>query len=120
MADDDRIERSELEEMFATIRETTDWPIDGDMLWGYFFSDTDRRRLEHAARELEGLGYRIVGIEGPSTDEDERERLYLHVERIETHTPETLDRRNSELYAFAKRAGLATYDGMDVGRVDWT
>jgi regulator of RNase E activity RraB len=120
MSDEDCIEKSELDEMFASIRATTDWPIDGDMLWTYFFADTDREKLERASRELEKSGYRVVGIEAPTDDDDDRETLYLQVERIETHTPETLDRRNTELYALARAFGLATYDGVEVGLVQWS
>jgi hypothetical protein len=113
----DRIEKSVLEEMFAEIRASTSWPIDGDMLWGFFFTDTDRAKLERAGQDLERLGYRTVGILAPSADDDDRETLYLHVERIETHTVETLHQRNTELYELAPTLGLSAYDGMDVGLV---
>ena len=39
----------------------------------------------------------------------------LHVERVETHSPESLFARNEELYGLADRLGLESYDGMDVG-----
>jgi hypothetical protein len=117
MESEDRIEKSVLEEMFTNIRTTTSWPIDGDMLWGYFFTDADQERLERAGRELESRGYRYVGILGPDEDDDDQDTLYLHVERIETHTVETLHVRNTELYELAATLGLASYDGMDVGLV---
>ena len=118
--DDSRIPRSTIDEMFAKIRAQTDWPIDSDMLWGYFFTDTDRAKLERAGRALEEAGYRFVGILAPDPDDDDQETLYLHVERIETHTAESLHARNTELYALAGALGLATYDGMDVGPVQWS
>ena len=112
-----RIDRSELEELFANVREKTTWPIDGDMVWGYFFADTDRDKLERCARELEALGYRVVGVFSPDPDDDDQETMFLHVERVETHTVETLHRRNMELYELAEKLGLEAYDGMDVGPV---
>jgi len=115
MDDGHRIDRAALEELFANIRAKTSWPIDGDMLWGYFFADTDRDKLERCGRELEALGYRFVGVQKPEDDDDET--LFLRVERIETHTVDTLEERNMELYALADRLGLQTYDGMDVNPV---
>ena len=112
-----RIEKKLLEEMFEDIRAKTKWPIDGDMLWGYFFTDTDRAKLSAAAAELSQRGYRLVDIHEPTAEDDDQELLWLHVERVETHSPETLHRRNDELYRFADKMGLRSYDGMDVGPV---
>lgn len=113
----ERIDRSVLEEMFADIRANTTWPIDGEMVWGYFFTDKDEAKLERAAQELEARGYRYVGILRPDADDGEQDTFYLHVERIESHTVDTLHRRNMELYELAESLGLETYDGMDVGPV---
>lgn len=33
-----------INEMFANIRENTDWDLNGPMLWGYFFVNTTRSR----------------------------------------------------------------------------
>ncbi len=110
-----RIEKSALEEMFANIRSKTQWPIDADMLWGYFFTHGDREKLLKAAEELRKRGYTVVGVREPSPDDDDQRRLWLHVERVETHTVDTLDRRNQDLYQLAADLGLDSYDGMDVG-----
>ena len=118
MKEEERIDRAVLEEMFANIRASTTWPIDGDMVWGYFFTDKDLAKLERAGQELESRGYRYVGILRPDVDDEDQETLYLHVERIETHTVDTLHQRNTELYELAASLGLETYDGMDVGPVE--
>jgi hypothetical protein len=99
--------------MFANMRAKAPWNVDGPLLWGYFFFDPSREKLERAAAELQGAGYRVVGIEPVQS----KQTLRLHVERVETHTPATLDARNQELYALADRLSLASYDGMDVGPV---
>jgi hypothetical protein len=106
-----RIQLAQLEAMFASMRASTPWNVDGPLLWGYFFYDPSRAKLEEAARELQSAGYRVVGIEQFKNDQ----RLRLHVERVEAHTPASLDARNQELYAFAERFRLDLYDGMDVG-----
>jgi len=106
-----RIQLAQLEAMFASMRTSTPWNVDGPLLWGYFFYDPSRAKLEQAAKELQSAGYRLVGIEQFQNDQ----RLRLHVERVEAHTPASLNARNQELYALAERLGLDLYDGMDVG-----
>ena len=106
-----RIQLAQLEAMFASMRTSTPWNVDGPLLWGYFFFDPSRAKLEQAAKELQSAGYRLVAIEQFQNDP----RLRLHVERVEAHTPASLDARNQELYALAERLGLDLYDGMDVG-----
>ena len=106
-----RIQLAQLEAMFASMRTSTPWNVDGPLLWGYFFFDPSRAKLEQAANELQTAGYRVVGIEQFQQDQ----RLRLHVERVEAHTPASLHARNQELYSLAERFGIDLYDGMDVG-----
>jgi hypothetical protein len=100
-----------LEAMFADMRARAPWNVDGPLPWGYFFLDPDARKLERAAAELTQHGYRIVGVQRLVDAQLAR----LHVERVETHTPASLDARNQELGALARRHAIASYDGMDVG-----
>ncbi len=109
------IPKSELIEMFDAIAEQTDWDMKSEMLWGYFFTDDNVEKLEACSERLTELGYHVVEIaEGDEVDDP----WTLHVEKIEVHSPETLDRRNQELAALAEEMGLSSYDGMDVGPVD--
>ena len=103
----------QMEDMFANMRTKTKWDIDGDMLWGYFFTDRDPKKLERAAEPLVRGGYRLVSI----YQTDDKSTYFLHVERIEKHTPQTLQSRNLELYRLAEEFALDSYDGMDVGPV---
>ena len=102
----------QLQEMFGNIRRTTKWDVDGPMLWGYFFMHSAAEPLQMTSDFLEASGYRVVGLNenGPGL-------FVLHVERVETHSAETLFARNAELYKVADRFGLDSYDGMDVGPV---
>src|SRR5262245_4438604 len=112
-----RIPKWQLQEMFDDIAAKTDWDLDDEMVWGYFFTNSDRIDLELAATKLESEGYRYVDLYQPEDGEDMP--LYiLHVERIETHDVDSLYERNTELEAFATENGLDTYDGMDVGPLE--
>jgi hypothetical protein len=105
------IELEKLEQMFANIRAKTSWNIDGPMLWGYFFTDPSEEKLQNAAVHLKSQGYRFVGTH----ETDDGNTRFLHVERIEVQSPQTLFARNEQLYELADRFGLESYDGMDVG-----
>lgn len=107
------IQLEQLEEMFAGMREQTDWDVDGELRWGYFFFDEDPLKLEKLGETLVAEGYDLVRLE---QSEDKRS-FVLHVELIEAHTPQTLDARNRELEQRAHDHGVADYDGMDVGPV---
>ena len=109
------IPKSELIEMFEAIAEQTDWDMTTEMVWGYSFSDDDPEKLEACADRLAGKGYQFVEIsEGDEPDDP----WTLLVEKIEVHSPDTLDQRNHELAAIAQEMGLSSYDGMDVGPID--
>lgn len=101
------------EEMFANMRAQTKWDVDGELLWGYFFTDPDTKKLERAAQRLTASGYRFVSI----YPTDDKSTHVLHVERVEKHTPQTLHVRNGEFESLAAEFGLESYDGMDVGPV---
>ena len=111
------IPRERLIEMFANMRANTDWDIEGDLLWGYFFTHRDQGALQRAREALQSRGYRFVEIFAPELDPGETSYFFLHVERVEHHTVDTLFQRNAGLNAFAAEFGLDSYDGMDVGRV---
>jgi hypothetical protein len=109
---------NQLEEMFSNVRENTDWDTSSDMLWGYFFTHSEPKMLEKAKIALIGQGFSFVDIFLSDKDEpNEPDKYWLHVERIETHSPITLDATNDKLYIFAASFGLDSYDGMDIGPV---
>ncbi len=110
----DIISLEQLQKLFADLRSETDWDIDGEMLWGYYFLDQDRDKLTEAGAVLGRQGYDVAGV----YENDEEPGYILHVQRVEVHTPESLHARNAELAAFAQAQGLASYDGMDVSPYD--
>jgi len=107
------ITRETIEGMFSNIRAKGQWKIDGDMLWGYFFINSTKEPLENAAKKLEEKGYRVVDVQPV----EKTKTWMLHVEKVETHTVDSLYQRDLELYQFAEDMKLDSYDGMDVGPV---
>ena len=104
---------SMLKQMFRNMRVKSGWDTSGDLLWGYFFTDPSPEKLHPVAQYLENDGYRVVKV----YPTDDGSTTFLPVEKVEHHTPASLHQRNRELRAVAKRFGLASYDGMDVGPV---
>ncbi|WP_439887819.1 ribonuclease E inhibitor RraB [Pseudomonas sp. MBLB4123] len=117
-AGSEMITKDSLVEMFENISNNTEWDLSSPLLWGYFFTSSKIENLHKSASDLEADGYRFVKIFLSGKDNpDEPDLWWLHVEKIETHTPDSLFDRNKELYQFASEHHLDSYDGMDVGPV---
>lgn len=112
----------QLEEFFESTRQTYEsggaaWSIDDECRWSYFFVDADREKLMPVAAHLARLGYEFIGTLDPEPD-DENPVFYLRMDRIERHSPVSLNDLNRELYVIAERFGVGSYDGIDVGALD--
>ncbi|ENV34978.1 ribonuclease E inhibitor RraB [Acinetobacter gerneri] len=104
--------------MFNNIKKNTDWDMSKPMLWGYFFTDNHKEKLEDLAQILKKNGYDIVDIYLSDKDTpNEPDLWWLHVEKVEIHTPKSLYNRNIYLYQLAENNNIESYDGMDVGLV---
>jgi len=115
---DSQMDITAINEMFANIRENTDWDLNGPMLWGYFFVNTTPEPLHGLGDTLVERGYTLVEVFEPDLEEGEAPYHVLHVERVEIHDEASLDRRNQEFAALAAEKGVEDYDGMDVGPVE--
>nr|WP_255548365.1 ribonuclease E inhibitor RraB [Luteibacter sp. dw_328] len=105
--------------MFEQIADNTDWDLSAPLIWGFFFTDASAEKLRAVVPALEQDGYRFVDVFLADKDEPAVADLWmLHVEKIEVHTPDSLDQRNDALYRFAAEHELGAYDGMDVAPVD--
>ena len=70
-------------------------------------------------KTLGDAGYRVIALYLEDKDNRKDPDLWwLHVEKTEVHTPDSLHERNQALYRFAEEHGLDAYDGMDVGAID--
>lgn len=102
-----------LRDMFVNIQQNTKWDIQGNLLWGYFFTDPDPDKLKPLAETLASSGHRVVDI----YETDDKSTWFLHVEREETHSPESLFQKNADFYRLADEYCVESYDGMDVGPI---
>jgi hypothetical protein len=110
------ITREEMVELFADMKQNAPWDSSKPLLWGYFFADADKARLEAAGKLLKAKGYKLVGVYDSESDKGDAAPLWwLHVEKVEKHTVDTLHARNQEFYQFAAEQQIESYDGMDVG-----
>ena len=109
-----QISREMLQDLFDSCVRKSKWRMDGPMLWGYFFTHHDEEGLKNAAAKLQADGYRFVSI---LQDDDDKKMWWLHVEKEEVHSVDSLYDRDQVLYDFAERNGLSSYDGMDVGKI---
>src|SRR5438034_6767332 len=55
-----RLKKSQPIEMFESMRTEAPWDVDSDLLWGYFFTGRDKKKLNQLAKKLVSLGYRLV------------------------------------------------------------
>jgi len=85
---------------------------------GIFFTHHEPKALEPIRNELATEGYRFVDLyQSDDEDQDDPPLWWLHVEREEIYTPQSLDQRNDTLYLLAARHGVDSYDGMDIGPI---
>jgi tetratricopeptide (TPR) repeat protein len=85
------------------------------LLYGYFFFDNDKSKLETLKSELIRQSYNIAELARRPSGV-----FILHVEKVEQHTRQTLYDREEKLRRLAINYGVASYDGFDVGNADPT
>ena len=59
--------------------------------------------------------YSFNAVWDKDPENDDGDLMWLHVERIERHSVDTLLARNEQLTEFAAKHELQSYDGFDVG-----
>ncbi|MEJ7846904.1 MAG: ribonuclease E inhibitor RraB [Pyrinomonadaceae bacterium] len=108
-----------IREIFQTAKTEDNWNLEGEMLYSFYFVDEDVDKLEKLGLKLEADGYDFLDIfvlGDEETDESTGEYL-LHIDKIETHTPETLAARNVEFQKLAEEYEIGSYDGWEFGEV---
>lgn len=109
-----------IKDLFVNIGQELD--VTQPLLWGYYFTNDSEDGLKKAAEVLAGQGYTVVDLYESDFDEEEEKdpdaAWWLHVEKVEVHTPESLFARGEELEQLAEDLGLTSYDGMDVGDIE--
>lgn len=108
-----------INEIFNQAKTEDGWNLNEPMLFSYYFVDRDVDKLEKLGLKLEADGYDFVDVfelGDERTDESTGEYL-LHIDKVETHTPESLAARNVEFQKLADEYELSTYDGWEFGEV---
>lgn len=108
-----------INEIFNTARTEDGWNLDEDMLFSYFFVDESIEKLEKLGLFLENGGYDFIDIFELGDDEtgEATGEYLLHIDKVETHTPESLAQRNVEFQRLADEYEIASYDGWEFGEV---
>ena len=83
------------------------------LLYGYFFFDEDKSKLEKLKDELLKDNYNLVKLEMTG-----RQEYILQVEKVEIHSRSSLMDRENQLDRLSRKFQVKTYDGWDVGNVD--
>ncbi len=108
-----------IREIFADAKKEDNWNTDEEMLYSYYFVDKDAEKLEKLGNHLHERGYDFLDIfelGDEETNESTGEYL-LHIDKEETHTPESLAARNAEFQKVADEYEIETYDGWEFGEV---
>lgn len=85
------------------------------LLYGFFFYDKDKLKLEKLKDELFKDDYKLVRLEI-----NEKQMFILHVEKVEIHSRTSLFDRENQLKKLCEKFQVTTYDGWDVGNADPT
>ena len=96
---------------FEQMRSTLGFDVSRPLQWGHFFVASSSEPLRTIRSRLEASGYIYV-----EEHRDEKGNHWLQMAKIEVHTPESLHKRNQDLYAFASQFKGVVYDGWDVTR----
>ena len=108
-----------IREIFAQAKQEDNWNLDEPMLYSFYFVDESVDKLEKLGLKLEADGYDFIDIfelGDEETNESTGEYL-LHIDKIETHTPESLAERNVEFQTLATKHEIDSYDGWEFGEV---
>lgn len=109
----------DIKEIFEEAKREDGWNLEEDMLYSYYFVDTDPEKLEELGNKLEAEGYDFIDIFELGDEETEKStgEYLLHIDKIETHTPESLAERNVEFQRLADENNIQTYDGWEFGEI---
>lgn len=109
----------EIREIFEEARREDGWSLDEPMLFSYYFVDDNADKLEKLGEHLHAEGYDFVDIFelGDEETEEATGEYLLHIDKVETHTPESLAQRNADFSHLAEEYKINSYDGWEFGEV---
>lgn len=108
-----------IREIFAEAKREDNWNTDEPMLYSFYFVDKNIEKLEKLGLKLEADGYDFIDIFQLGDEDTEKPtgEYLLHIDKIETHTPESVAQRNVEFQKLADEFEIDTYDGWEFGEI---
>ena len=108
-----------IREIFEIARTEDGWDVTGEMLYSFYFVDKSVEKLEKLEPHLENQGFDLIGMFELGDDEtgESTGEFLLHVDKVESHTPESLAARNVELQKLADEHEIESYDGWEFGEL---
>lgn len=119
MFDDIESQLEGIREIFAEAKREDNWNTDEPMLYSFYFVDKNIEKLEKLGLKLEADGYDFIDIFQLGDEDTEKPtgEYLLHIDKIETHTPESVAQRNVEFQKLADELEIETYDGWEFGEI---
>jgi hypothetical protein len=110
----------EIKEIFSQAESEEGWNVGGEMLYSFYFMDESVEKLEKLGEHLEKEGFTFVNIYELGDEENNAPtgEYLLHLDKVESLSPETLADRNLEFEKLAKEFEIETYDGWEFGEDD--
>ncbi|MFK5985917.1 MAG: ribonuclease E inhibitor RraB [Pseudomonadota bacterium] len=107
------IDKHDVKALFQKMQDAG-WNMQQAQVWGYFFKDSSEQKLIKLSHKLKQLGYTINDINQSYPDKS----YWLHIEKIQQHSIESLHQLNQYFYQLAKDNNISSYDGMDISPID--
>lgn len=109
-----------IQEIFEEAKREDNWKADEEMLYSYYFVDTEVEKLEKLGEHLDAQGYDFIDIFELGDDETEEPtgEYLLHIDKVEIHTPASLAQRNVEFTKLAEQFEISVYDGWEFGELE--
>ena len=108
-----------IREIYEIARTEDGWDVTGEMLYSFYFVDKSVEKLEKLGEYLAKQGFDYIDIFELGDDEtgESTGEYLLHIDKVESHTPESLAERNVEFQKLADEYEIESFDGWEFGEV---
>ncbi|MCA1622971.1 MAG: ribonuclease E inhibitor RraB [Acidobacteria bacterium] len=119
MFNDTESQIESIKQIFAEAQREDNWKVTEPMLYSFYFVDKDPEKLEKLGEHLDKQDYDFIGIFelGDEETEESTGEYLLHIDKVETFTPESLAQTNVEFSKLAEEFEIETYDGWEFGEI---